>query len=388
MKIPFKYTIRSLFARKLTMALTVLGITLVAFVFAAVLMMTNGLEEALVASGNDDNVIVIRQASTSEINSFVSREQAGVIETLPEIAVDEAGQSLVVGEVIVIINEKERDSEKEGNVMVRGVEPLSLSVHKGVKIAAGRMLEFGKTEVVIGVKTSEKFEGCGLGETLTFGMTDWTVVGIFEADGASFESEVWGDVNQLQPVFGRPVYSSMTFTMTDPSVFEQMRDRAKSDPRMTVDMKPEKQYYAEQSSSLGTFISVLGTIISVVFSLGAIIGAMITMYAAVANRTTEIATMRALGFKRRSILTAFLIEAITISFIGGILGLFAASFLQALSVSTINWDTFSDLSFSFVMSEDIAIGVMIFALAMGILGGFLPAVRASRIKIVEALRAE
>ncbi|MCP4584197.1 MAG: ABC transporter permease [candidate division Zixibacteria bacterium] len=388
MKIPLKYSARSLFARKLTMALTVLGIMLVAFVFAAVLMMTNGLEQAMIASGNDDNVIVIRQASASEINSFISRDQAGVIETLPEIARDESGKSLVVGELIVIINEKERASEKEGNVMVRGVEPLSMAVHKGVNITAGRMLEFGKTEIVIGKKTSEKYEGCGLGEILTFGMTDWTVVGIFEANGASFESEVWGDVNQLMPVFGRPVYSSMTFTMADPSVFDQMRDRVKGDPRMTVDMKPEKKYYEQQSSSLGTFISVLGTIISIVFSLGAIIGAMITMYAAVANRTTEIATMRALGFKRRSILTAFLIEAITISLIGGILGLVAATFLQSLSISTINWDTFSDLSFSFAMSEDIIITVMIFSLSMGILGGFLPAVRASRIKIVDALKAE
>jgi len=370
------------------MALTVLGITLVTFVFAAVLMLANGLREALIASGNDNNVVVIRQASTSEINSFVSREQAGVIQALPEIAVNENSQPLVVGEVIVIINEVIRGTENEGNLMVRGIEPLSMQVHKGVKIIAGRMLEFGKTEVVVGQKTSVRYVGCGLGETLTFGMTDWTVVGIFEDDGASFESEVWGDVNQLMPVFGRPVYSSMTFTMTDPSGFEQMKERILADPRMTVDLKPEKQYYADQSTSLGTFISVLGTVISIVFSLGAIIGAMITMYAAVANRTTEIATMRALGFKRRSILSAFLIEAVTISFIGGILGLIAASFLQALSISTINWDTFSDLSFGFIISGDIIIGVMVFAIVMGLLGGFFPAVRASRLKIVEALRAE
>jgi len=388
MKVPFKYTIRSLFARRLTMALTVLGVTLVAFVFAAVLMMANGLREALVSSGSDNNVVVIRQASTSEINSFVSREQASVIQTLPEIAVNENNQPLVVGEVIVIINESIKGTNNEGNLMVRGIEPLSMQVHKGVKISAGRMLEFGKTEVIIGRKTSERYVSCDLGEILTFGMTDWTVVGIFEAEGSSFESEVWGDVNQLMPVFGRPVYSSMTFTMTNPSAFEQMRVRVTSDPRMTVDMKLEKQYYADQSTTLGSFISILGTIISIVFSLGAIIGAMITMYAAVANRTTEIATMRALGFKRRSILTAFLIEAITISLIGGILGLVAASFLNAVSISTINWDTFSDLSFGFVISGDIIIEVMIFALAMGLIGGFFPAVRASRLKIVDALRAE
>jgi len=370
------------------MVLTVLGISMVSFVFAAVLMMANGVEKALVTSGNDDNVIVIRQASNSEINSFVSRDQAGIIQVLPEIAKDENGRPLVVGELIVIINETTRGTDNEANLMVRGIEPLSMAVHKGVNLTAGRMLEFGKTEIIVGEKTSKRFENCYLGETLTFGMTDWTVVGIFEADGASFESEVWGDVNQLMPVFGRPVYSSMTFTMTDPSVFEQMRDEIKGDPRMTIDIKPEKQYYAEQSTTLGTLISYLGTIISIVFSLGAVIGAMITMYAAVANRTTEIATMRALGFKRRSILAAFLVESLTISLFGGILGLIAASFLQTISISTINWDTFSDLSFGFAMSERIAIAVLIFSLTMGILGGFLPAVRASRIKIVDALKAE
>jgi len=219
-------------------------------------------------------------------------------------------------------------------------------------------------------------------------MTDWTVVGIFEADGASFESEIWGDADQLMPAFGRPVYSSMTFRMRDPSQFNQIKDALAADPRMTVDIKREKQYYDEQSRTTANFIKILGQIISIVFSLGAIIGAMITMYAAVANRTREIATMRALGFRRFSILIAFLIEAMMISIIGGILGLVAASALQTLSVSTINWDTFSDLTFAFKLNTQIIISVMIFAIVMGFLGGFLPAVRASRIKIIEALRAE
>jgi putative ABC transport system permease protein len=388
MMIPIKYSFRSLVARRMTTLLTVLGVMLVVFVFAAVLMLADGLKATLVASGSDDNAIVIRQSSATEIQSFVTRYQAGIVQTIPEIALDNNDKPMVTGEVVVLINKNVKGTTHPGNVMVRGISPMSYTVHKGIKIIEGRPFEFGKTEIIVGKKVSDRFEGCGLGQIITFGMTDWTVVGIFEADGASFESEIWGDADQLMPAFGRPVYSSMTFRMKDPSQFTQIKDALAADPRMTVDIKREKQYYDEQSRTTASFIKILGQIISIVFSLGAIIGAMITMYAAVANRTREIATMRALGFRRFSILIAFLIEAMMISIIGGILGLIAASALQTLSVSTINWDTFSDLTFAFELNSQIIISVMIFAIVMGFLGGFLPAVRASRIKIIEALRAE
>lgn len=388
MMVPLKYSLRSLLARRMTMALTVFGVVLVVFVFAAVLMLAGGLKRALVASGSDENAIVIRESSNTEIQSFITRYQAGVIQAIPDIALDASGKPLVVGEVVVLITKNRRNTNTPANIMVRGVGPLSLSIHKGIRIVSGRMLEFGKTEIIVGNRIRDRFEGCELGNTITFGMTDWTIVGVFDADGASFESETWGDVDQLMPAFGRPVFSSMTFRMKDPALFAQTRDNLMADPRMTVDIKREKQYYDEQSHTTAAFISVLGTVISIVFSLGAIIGAMITMYAAVANRTVEIATMRALGFRRLSILLAFLLESIAISIIGGVIGLLAASALQAVSVSTINWDTFSDLTFRFDLSPDIIAVAMIFSLLMGLLGGFLPAVRASRIRIVEALRSE
>jgi len=388
MRIPFKYTVRSLYARRLTTLLTVFGVILVVFVFAAVLMLAEGLRKTLVASGSDDNVIVIRESSNTEIQSFVSRYQAGIIQTLPEVALDREGQPLVAGEVVVLINKNKRGTTLPANLMVRGIAPKSLAIRPAIKVVSGRMFETGQTEIIVGNDVSKRFDGCGLGETITFGMTDWTVVGIFEAGGASFESEIWGDVDQLMPAFGRPVYSSMTFRLNNPSSFDSMKERLMTDPRMTVDIKRERQYYDEQSEATASFIKILGTIISIIFSLGAIIGAMITMYAAVANRTIEIATMRALGFRRRNILAAFLVEAIVISIIGGALGLLAASFLQVLSISTMNWNTFSDLSFSFSLSSTIILQALIFAVVMGIAGGFLPAVRASRIKIVEALRAE
>ena len=388
MMIPLKYSLRSLAARRMTTLLTIFGVAMVTFVFAAVLMLADGLRKTLVASGSDENAIVIRESSSTEIQSFVTRYQAGVIQTLPDIALDNKDQPLVTGEATVLIDIDKIRSHKAANVMFRGIGKMSLAVHKGIKIIAGRPFEFGKTEIIVGKKVRDTFEGCGLGQTIAFGMTGWTIVGVFEADGASFESEIWGDADQVMPASGRPVFSSMTFRMKDPTQFEQMREKIMSDPRMTVDVKREKQYYDEQSSFTGNFIRILGQVISTIFSLGAIIGAMITMYAAVANRTREIATMRALGFGRFSILSAFLIEAVVISLVGGLLGLAASSLLELISVSTINWNTFSDLSFGFAISPTIVIQTLIFALVMGLLGGFLPAVRASRIKITEALRAE
>ena len=388
MMIPLKYSFRSLMARRMTTLLTVLGIMLVVFVFAAVLMLADGLKATLVASGSDDNAIVTRQSSNTEVQSFISRYQAGIIQTLPEVALDSDDKPMVTGEIVVLINKNVKGTTNPGNIMVRGVGQKSYIVHKNIKIIEGRKFEAGKTEIIVGKKVRDRFEGCDLGDVLTFGMTNWTIVGMFEASGASFESEIWGDADELMPAFGRPVYSSMTFRMKDPSKFNEIKEALAADPRMTVDIKREKQYYDEQSRTTAGFIKILGQTISIVFSLGAIIGAMITMYAAVANRTREIATMRALGFKRRYILIAFLIEAMMISIAGGILGLVAASVLQSLSVSTINWDTFSDLTFAFALNTQIIASTMFFAIVMGFLGGFLPAYRASRIKIIEALRAE
>ncbi len=388
MSTPIRYSVRSVFNRRLTFTFTVLGITLVAFVFAAVLMMSNGIKETLVASGCEDNVVVIREGSVTEMQSFVSREQSNIIETLPEIKQNSGGRPLVTGEVVVVININKLGTDIPANVVVRGAGVMSTEVHRGVNIYDGRMFELGQTEIIVGEKVADNYEGCQIGDILRFGNTDWTVVGLFESDGSAFESEIWGDVDQLMPAFGRPVFSSMTFTMNDISKFDEVRDRVRSDPRMTVTMKQEQVYYEEQSTSLRTFITILGTVISIVFSIGAIIGAMITMYAAVANRTTEIATLRALGFKRFNILLAFLVESLSIATIGGLLGLVIASLLSFVDVSTMNWESFSEITFSFEMSWEIVISVMIFAVVMGFVGGFLPAIRASRIKITEALRAE
>jgi ABC-type antimicrobial peptide transport system permease subunit len=218
-------------------------------------------------------------------------------------------------------------------------------------------------------------------------MRDWTVVGTFDAGTTGFSSEIWGDADQLMQAFRRPVYSSVLFRLRDTAEFPKVKERLEADPRLTVEAKRETRYYSDQSEMMATFLGIMGMTLTIVFSLGAVIGAMITMYAAVANRTAEIGTLRALGFGRRSIMALFLLESLLLGLVGGAAGLFCSSFLQLFTISTVNWQTFSELAFSFTLTPDIAVQSLVFSLIMGFVGGVLPAFRASRMNIVEALRA-
>jgi ABC-type antimicrobial peptide transport system permease subunit len=387
MIIPLNYSFRNLWTRRLTTFLTAGGIALVIFVFSAVLMLANGLEKTLVGTGSDKNAIIVRQGAESEFMSMLDRNAVNVIKSQPEVAVDWEGKRLAASEVVVLINLPKRGTNKPSHVQIRGVAPESLMMRPQVKLVAGRRWQEGLSEVIVGRAVAERFQGAGLGETVRFGMRDWTVVGIFEAEGAGFESEIWVDAEQLIQAFRRPVFSSITVQLADGGDFSSLKSRLESDPRLTVEVEREKRYYAEQSEMMATFIRVLGIFVTVIFSLGAMIGAMITMYASVANRTTEIGTMRALGFPRRSLLSAFLFESLLLAAIGGGIGILLASFLQFFTVSTTNFATFSELAFRFILSPAIVVESLIFSLAMGFFGGFLPAVRASRQKIVEAFRA-
>jgi ABC-type antimicrobial peptide transport system permease subunit len=256
-----------------------------------------------------------------------------------------------------------------------------------VQITHGRLFKPGSSEIVAGRSIAERFHGAGVGEQLRFGMRDWVVVGTFDAQGSGFDSEIWGDVDQLMQAFRRPVFSSLILKLSDPARFDSLKQRLESDPRLTVEAKRESVFYAEQSEVLANFIGYLGMTLSVIFSIGATIGAMITMYASVASRTAEIGTLRALGFRSSGILAVFLLEALLLGLVGGIIGLFFASFMQFLTISTMNWQSFAELAFSFTLNPAIVIKSLAFALFMGLLGGFLPAVRAARLNIVDALRA-
>jgi ABC-type antimicrobial peptide transport system permease subunit len=359
---------------------------LVVFVFAAVLMLAEGLRKTLVETGSFDNVIVVRKGANSEVMSGVSRDQASIIETQPEIAIGADGQPLLSKEMVVLITLPKRATNTPANVVIRGTGASSLALRPQVKLMAGRLPKPGLSEIISGRSIAERFKGGGIGEVLRFGMRDWMVVGIFDAGNTGFSSEIWGDADQLMQAFRRTVYSSVIFKLSDPSDFARVKERIESDPRLTVDAKRESRFYAEQSERMANFLRILGTVLTIIFSLGAIIGAMITMYSAVATRTREIGTMRAIGFRRTSILGAFMFEALFLGLIGGCTGLFLASFLQLLTISTINFQTFSELAFSFTLTFNIFWKGLIFALIMGFVGGVLPAIRASRMNIVESLR--
>jgi ABC-type antimicrobial peptide transport system permease subunit len=387
MHIPFTYVVRNLFARRLTTALTAGGMALVVYVFATVLMLSAGLEATLVATGQDDNVIVIRRSSQTEVQSGIDRAQAGIVESLPDIAVGQDGQRLASKEPVVLINLPKRESGKPSNVVIRGVTQNGLVLRPQVQIVEGRMFRPGMAEVIAGHSIATGFRGAAVGETLRFASRDWTVVGVFDGGRTGFDSEIWGDAEQMLQAFRRTGFSALIFKLADSDRFDVVKEAIESDPRLTLQAKRETAFYADQAEALSKFINYLGTTISVIFSIGAVIGAMITMYASVASRTAEIGTLRALGFSRGAILIAFLVESLLLGLLGGAIGLAGAAFMQALSISTTNFQTFAEVAFRFVLTPGIVVAGLLFALMMGFVGGFLPAARAARLKIVDALRA-
>jgi putative ABC transport system permease protein len=387
MRIPLSYVFRNLWTRKVTTLLTAGGMGLVVFVFAAVLMLDAGLRKTLVSTGSFDNVILLRQSSQTEVQSTVSRDQASLIETVQDVAHGADGRPLVSKEVLVLIAVPKKGSDKPANLVVRGLSLTGVALRPQVRIVEGRMFAPGTSEIVVGRSIAEGFEGTGIGEQLRFAGREWTIVGAFDGGKSGFDSEVWGDVEQMMQAFRRAAYSSVIVRLQRPGGFDAFNARLAGDQRLVLDAKPEPLFYEEQSRQLSTFISILGVTLSIIFSIGAMIGAMITMYAAVANRTGEIGTLRALGFRRSSILAAFLMESILLALVGGAVGLLLASFLQAFTITTMNWQSFSQLAFGFHLTPRIVASTVAFSVVMGLAGGFLPSVRAARLEIVDSLRA-
>jgi ABC-type antimicrobial peptide transport system permease subunit len=387
MAIPVYYSVRNVGARKLTTLLTAGGMALVVFVFTAMQMLAAGLQKTLVETGSPDNILVIRKGSETEVQSAVSRERAAIIETQPGLARRGDGAPLVSKETVVLINLVKRGSDKPSNVVIRGVGDLGLVIRPQVRMVAGRLFAPGTSEIIAGGAVARQFNGAGIGETLRFGQRDWTVVGIFDGGGSAFDSEIWGDAEQLMQAFRRTAYSSVIAKLAGTDALGPITDALENDPRLTLEVKPETVFYAEQSRALSTFLSIFGTALSIIFSLGAVIGATITMYASVASRVTEIGTMRALGFGRGAVLACFLLEALALGLVSGVAGVLLASLMQSLSFSTTNFQSFAELAFNFTLTPGIAARAVAFACAMGVVGGFLPSVRAARMNIVDALRA-
>lgn len=387
----FAYVARNLWARKLTTLLTAGGMALVIFVFATVLMMAEGLRHTLGGTGSYHNAVVTSQGAQTEVQSTVDRQQAAIIELFPGLASNAQGRALASQEVLVLVNLPKSHagaaSKTLANTVVRGTTANGLAMRPQVKIVEGRLFRTGHSELMVGAGVARGSHGVKVGSTLHFGLRDWTVVGVFDSGNSGFDSELWGDSEQMMQAFRRQAFSSVLVRLRDAESYALFTRALAADTRLKANSQRESVFYADQSEQLANFISILGKTITVIFSIGAIIGAMITMYASVANRTVEIGTLRALGFRRSNIVSAFLQEAMLLGLLSGVLGLLAASFMQMLEISTTNMQTFSEIVFTLILTPMIAVQVLCFAVFMGIVGGVLPAVRAARLNIVDALRA-
>lgn len=388
MAIPISYSIRNLLTRRLTTALTAAGMALVVFVFAALSMFAEGLEKTLAETGSPDNVILIRKGSLSDTQSGISRAEAHIVGGLAQIAAGDDGRPLIAKELIVLITLPKKGQGKPSNVLIRGGTENSLKLRPQVKLIQGRMPRRGTSEIIVGRGIAEKFSGVAPGSSLRFALSDWTVTGTFDAGQTAFSSEIWGDVDVMMQAFRRPVYSSILFRLKGNALSGEAEKAVDSDPRLTLTAKRETKYYAEQSVMMVKFLRIMGTSLTLVFSIGAVIGAMITMYSAVANRVGEIGTLRALGFGRLAILAAFVAESVFIGVAGGLIGLFLASFLRYFTISTLNIQSFSEIAFPFTLTFGISIKALLASLVMGLAGGLFPAIRASRMNIVQALRTD
>jgi putative ABC transport system permease protein len=387
MAVPIVYNLRSVRARWVSAIVAVLGIAGTVGVFIAMLSLARGFHATLVSSGSADNALIMRAGSSAELNGAVGLDQVKVIQDAPGIARDN-GAPLVSPEVVVIANFPLKATGTDANVQVRGVSADALKVRKNVHISQGRFFEPGLSELVVGRNVAGTYSGLNLGDTVSFGSGTWKVVGIFDAGGSAFDSEIWCDARVLAQVYKRPenIFQSVTVHLTSPAAFDSFKDSLTADPRLTVEVTRELDYYEKQSRGLTTLITVLGTLVAAIMGIGAVFGALNTMYSAVSERSREIATMRAIGFGAFSIVMSFLFEALLIAFIGGLIGSAAVLPLNGLTTSTLNMQTFSSVAFAFKITPILLAVGIVFALFMGLIGGVPPAIRAARRPVALALR--
>jgi hypothetical protein len=387
MRIPIVYNLRSLKGRPVSTAFTALGIGLVVAVFVAMLALANGFAVALTSTGSDQNVLILRKGADAEMNSGISRGDASIISSMPHVARDASGSALASPEVYVVIPlGRAVDTTKMANVVVRGVSERIWQVRANLERVAGRVPEPARNEVCVGNKLVGRFPNTGLGESMRIAGASWEVVCHFTAAGSSFESEVWALNEQIMPVMRGQVFQSVTFRLADPGAFDEVKRSLEADRRVTVDVHRESEFYAAQSAMLGTVLRVLAVFITLIMAVGAIFGAINTMYAAVASRSSEIAVLLTLGFHPRSILASFLAESTLIALAGGLIGCLFALPVNGVVANTTNWASFSEIAFAFRITPGLLLAGVGFGAVMGVLGGFLPARRASRLQVVQAIR--
>ena len=397
MKIPLIYNVRSVIQRPVSTLLTALGIGLVVAVFVAMLALANGFVAALVRTGSPENVLIMRRGADTEMSSGIPRDAVSLISSFAQVARGPDGRPLVSPESYLIINIPRAGSDSincveeictpsVANVVVRGVSERAWDVRQNVEVTAGRKFASGQSEICVGAKLVGRFAHTEVGSTLRFGGRDWNVVCNFTAGGSSFESEIWGENEQFMGVFRREAFQSISLRLADPAGFAEAKRAIEADQRVQVDVHRESEYYANQSQLLGSVLRILGIFITVIMSVGAVFGAINTMYAAVSSRTSEIAVLLTLGFKPRNVMMSFLAESAVIAFIGGVIGCLLALPINGVVTSTTNWSSFSEVAFAFRVTPGLLLSGLIFSVVMGIVGGFFPARRAAKMPVVQALR--
>jgi ABC-type lipoprotein release transport system permease subunit len=387
-KIPFVYNLRSVTNRPVSTALTALGVGLVVAVFVAMLALANGFVAALVKTGSADNVLLLRRGADSELSSGIPREAVSIIASSPHVARGGDGRPLLSPETYIVINiRRAGGTEFEvANVVARGVSDKAFELRRGVKIVEGRRFASGQSEICVGAKLAGRFSNVNVGDVLRVANRDWKVVCRFTADGSSFESEIWGENEQFQSVFRGQGFQAVLFRLADPAGFDEAKRAFLADQRIQVDAHRESEFYASQSELLGNILRFLAIMITSIMAVGAVFGAVNTMYAAVSSRTPEIAVLLTLGFHPRSVLASFLAESALIALIGGVIGCLLALPINGVVTSTTNWASFSEIAFAFRVTPGLLISGMVFAVVMGLVGGFFPARRASRMPVIQALR--
>lgn len=387
MALPIRYNIRNLRQRWKVTLLAIFGIGLVVAAVVVIASMSAGFQAALRSTGSDSNAIVTQRGSLSELTSWINIGNAQTIMTDPRIARDSSGTPLASCEVVVIASKPKKTDNQPTNITLRGVTPGAFKVRTGIKLVEGRMFAPGLFEIIAGKKISDRVNGLNIGDTIRVQRKEFKVVGLFTADGSSFESEMWGDYNALAPAVGRNGgCESLTVRLTNPALLSGFDKDLRANPQMQVQADSERTYYENQAGGIATALKILAGFVGIVMGIGAVFGAMNTMYAIVSQRTREIGTLRALGFSRFSILLSFVMESVLLAFVGGMLGCLIAIPMNGFTTGTGQTQSFSELAFAFRITPGIVIVGLGFALLMGFVGGLLPALRASRMPITKALR--
>jgi len=387
MALPLKYNLRNIIVRKGSTLATAFTIGLTVAVFLLVMALARGIDSTLASSGETLNVIVLREGSTAELNSSVTQEQFKDLIYLDGVA-RENEQPLAAGEIITLIYKARKGMSQGSNVTVRGVGSMSFKLRSGFQVVAGRLFQPGLTEAVVSKRIAERFQGLGVGDKFRIQTTDYTVVGLFDSAGKAFESEIWVDINALANTTKRTeAFSSALLRAKDQNALSALTKRITDDPKLHLKATSERTFYEEQQGQASGALKALAVFITFIMAVGAGFAGMNTMYAAVARRTKEIGTLRVLGFGRFSILIAFLLESVSIALLGAAIGILLSLPLNFVSTGTSNWVTFSEIAFNFRVTPDLMIWGLTFGAIIGFVGSLFPSIRASRFRIVDALRA-